>query len=359
MTWNNTNHNDLLIEWSTRINNQILSKQKLLLKYFWEEAFYPLSSENIYSMDINILTYISSILYEKKIKSIMELEMLDIWSFSIHLRQILQEISQVFEIEDLLIWIVLEDKDNIYFNSMTADKLIEGVPNFIKWTLNKENTPKNFKLKWSNIEFYFKWNFVWNNKNKVIFEKNILPALNNSLEAYSKHVESQYRKNYDCLTWLANRRYMEEYTSNLFEKSLSNGTNLWVMFIDLDHFKQINDNYSHAHWDEVLKEVWKVLSEIGEEYDWFTARIWGEELCYIISDISKESLSIIWEKILNKIRELSVTEDKVKVTTSIWISIFDPKNSDTASMSDILADADNAVYEAKDKWRNRIVFHQL
>jgi len=80
----------------------------------------------------------------------------------------------------------------------------------------------------------------------------------------------------DPLTWLLNRKGITNYLNDWVEDKNRNWTNYWIMIIDIDYFKDINDNYWHNTWDIALQEISKILVSQFRWYD-KVARWWGEE----------------------------------------------------------------------------------
>ena len=100
-------------------------------------------------------------------------------------------------------------------------------------------------------------------------------------EDTKKHLD--YLVNHDVLTGLPNRHFLMSKLHSLLDESSSNNSFLSVLYIDLNGFKSVNDNYGHAVGDELLKEVAKRL-KTHESYDQIVARIGGDEFVVIVCD---------------------------------------------------------------------------
>jgi diguanylate cyclase (GGDEF)-like protein len=159
----------------------------------------------------------------------------------------------------------------------------------------------------------------------------------------------------DSLTGLLNRRaFFQEV--DLRERGRNRGKRQnWLMLIDADHFKAINDNYGHAAGDLVLTMIAMVLKGNVFERD-LIARIGGEEFAVYLENSNSEGIAKAAERIRSAIEENTVyfESKRIKVTVSIGYSSFN-MGEDGAQ---VMARADRSLYEAKNTGRNRIVFSQ-
>ncbi len=159
---------------------------------------------------------------------------------------------------------------------------------------------------------------------------------------------------YDQLTSLPNRYLLHtEFKQKLAEARLYN-KKMAVLFIDLDHFKMINDVYGHETGDILLREVTGRISNIIRKYD-FLSRFGGDEFVMImpLMEDQAEVYSVIRKIIASFDHEYDLGKAKVQITTSIGISIY-PEDGDTPSK--LLKNADLAMYRAKTDGRNRYHF---
>ncbi|WP_249901688.1 GGDEF domain-containing protein [Paenibacillus sp. PK3_47] len=155
----------------------------------------------------------------------------------------------------------------------------------------------------------------------------------------------------DPLTDLYNHKTFHEYLGWLIEHQQSNPFPMQLAVLDIDNFKKVNDRYGHWVGDIVLKQVAGVmLKNIGT--DDFAARYGGEEFVVILTAKSLKESSKIMESILTGISGMPVAEmDGQSVTVSIGMHDF--TRGDTKSS--IFQQADDALYEAKNTGKNRIV----
>lgn len=155
---------------------------------------------------------------------------------------------------------------------------------------------------------------------------------------------------YDQLTSLPNRYLLHSEFQQRLEEAKRYNRKLAVLFIDLDHFKMINDVYGHETGDILLKEVANRISEHIRNYD-FLSRFGGDEFVMIMPLLEDQSevFSVIRKIHKSFTRECDLGKASVHITSSIGISIF-PEDGDTASK--LLKNADLAMYRAKTDGRN-------
>jgi diguanylate cyclase (GGDEF)-like protein len=154
----------------------------------------------------------------------------------------------------------------------------------------------------------------------------------------------------DALTGLPNQRAAADTLNRMFAQATTTGSPLALLFLDLDHFKQINDQRGHAVGDQVLANVGAVLRNVLRTRD-FAARNGGEEFAILLPDTGIAAALAIAERIRAAIAEISLPGSDVSVTISIGVSGF-PDHASTLDRLERLADA--ALYLAKRLGRNRV-----
>jgi diguanylate cyclase (GGDEF)-like protein len=158
----------------------------------------------------------------------------------------------------------------------------------------------------------------------------------------------------DPLTGLFNRRRFSDVLRREFAVTKRYQNTLSCLMVDIDHFKLINDRFGHDAGDVVLKEVAQSLSQNLREVD-LPARYGGEEFAILLPHTPKLNAAIVAERIMNRIRLLSLDfrGENLKITASIGIAA----TSDVASSEpeELLRLADVALYEAKRAGRDRVV----
>jgi diguanylate cyclase (GGDEF)-like protein/PAS domain S-box-containing protein len=158
----------------------------------------------------------------------------------------------------------------------------------------------------------------------------------------------------DPLTGLFNRRFMEETLTRELSKAARNGESLGIIMLDIDHFKQFNDNHGHKAGDMMLKSVGQFLQTSVRKED-VVCRYGGEEFVIILPGASlgiakKRAVDLSWKSRLLKIDY----DQKIlgPITFSMGIAIF-PRDADTAA--GILQVSDAALFQAKKAGRNQII----
>jgi len=159
--------------------------------------------------------------------------------------------------------------------------------------------------------------------------------------------------NFDSLTHLENRRMFKLRLEQEIERSSRLNKPFAVFFIDLDHFKDVNDSLGHDVGDSLLIEASLRIKKSLRESD-IVARFGGDEFTVILTDV-KETIGVdsIAEKIITLLKEPFILgEDTIYLSASIGITLYP---NDARSESELLTNADQAMYEAKKMGRSR--FH--
>jgi diguanylate cyclase (GGDEF)-like protein len=152
----------------------------------------------------------------------------------------------------------------------------------------------------------------------------------------------------DPLTGLYNRRYMEDALERFVRLAERENRELSVIMIDLDHFKRLNDQYGHAKGDTTLRDAASVISHMLRESD-VACRYGGEELIVLLPDCGMEMAANKAEQIRIGIESLS-QPNGAQVSASLGVS-----STPAASSKDLVAQADAALYRAKQGGRNCVV----
>lgn len=163
-----------------------------------------------------------------------------------------------------------------------------------------------------------------------------------------------YLAHYDALTGLPNRSLFRDRLDQALGKARRENTQLAVMFVDLDNFKDFNDSLGHDAGDELLREVGRRLQGCIRPQD-TVSRQAGDEFVVLIPDLpGADAATAIAHKFLQVFREpVSAAERELSVTGSIGIALY-PDNATSAE--ELIRNADAAMYSAKEQGRNNFQF---
>jgi diguanylate cyclase (GGDEF)-like protein len=153
----------------------------------------------------------------------------------------------------------------------------------------------------------------------------------------------------DSLSGLANRNYLQERVEQIIEMSDRDNKEFALLFLDLDHFKTVNDSLGHDIGDELLKSIAKTIQDILRFND-VVARIGGDEFVIVLTHYKNEiELYEIIERIQNQLmKPWLIKSFPIHITSSIGITVYPKDGSDLLSL---MKNADIAMYEAKARGR--------
>ncbi len=170
----------------------------------------------------------------------------------------------------------------------------------------------------------------------------------------------------DGLTSAYNRRYIDERLSHEIDRCLRNKTDLVCLFIDVDFFKQVNDNYGHQAGDMVLVKLVSLMREQVRSSD-IVARYGGEEFAIILPETGIQVALEVAERIRKEVENQAFTINKNTLHTTVSIGlaslsqIIQKPDDNNQQLLDkiLLAKADEALYQAKQTGRNQVVIKQM
>ena len=156
----------------------------------------------------------------------------------------------------------------------------------------------------------------------------------------------------DELTGLPNRRDMLRTIDNEIQRIARTRKPLCFIFIDIDHFKNVNDTYGHACGDEVLKHVSGTIRNLLRKYD-VLARYGGEEFLTLLPETDLMGAKTVAERFRSTIENTTVTYGKlsIKATITLGVSLYDS----ALGVDRSIQMADRALYEGKESGRNKVV----
>jgi len=196
------------------------------------------------------------------------------------------------------------------------------------------------------------------------FATDLLQRLASILAISIENAVNQHRLQYlgltDALTGVRNRRFLDQRLVEEVALSNRSGNPLCFLFIDIDHFKQVNDNYGHPIGDQVLAEVaWRIGLQLrGSDV---LARYGGEEFAVLLTNTDIREAQQIAERIRVVIEEEPVPCDgqTLSITASIGVSTLPHPNNETRDheglAQQLTRTADEALYQAKENGRNQVV----
>jgi diguanylate cyclase (GGDEF)-like protein len=169
------------------------------------------------------------------------------------------------------------------------------------------------------------------------------------LRVQAAELERQTRE--DALTGVANRRHLDDRLRAEWERALRFGRALSVAMLDVDHFKRVNDQFSHAVGDEVLRTLARVLREHTRGVD-VVARYGGEEFCLVMVETDPAAALRLCERLRSLVQAHDWGEIRPGLSVTISIGVAGHREADAPDA--LLAIADTRLYSAKHAGRNRV-----
>jgi len=166
------------------------------------------------------------------------------------------------------------------------------------------------------------------------------------LSNVTAHEKLRYLAYHDPLTGLLNRRVMESVLEREYYRYQRYPKSLSVVFVDLDHFKHVNDAHGHDRGDDLLKYVARVLMELSRNTD-VVARYAGDEFVMILPETDKQSAGLLMERIQRHFRRNPLSTTEVTIPLSISYGIATAEDHKIDNPQALIKQADEALYEAK------------
>jgi diguanylate cyclase (GGDEF)-like protein/PAS domain S-box-containing protein len=200
----------------------------------------------------------------------------------------------------------------------------------------------------------FEWVTVTKVVDKDDITTNYIVIFSDITEKKRSEEHIQYLAYYDPLTSLPNRVLLEDRVKQAIAAAKHNMRKIALMFLDLDHFKTINDSLGHHRGDKLLAEVGSRLTRCVREAD-TVARLGGDEFVILLSDISDaQGASAVAHKLLTELQSPYLIDGtEFRLTVSIGVSVYPDDGDD---FSRLIMNADAAMYHAKDNGRNNVQF---
>lgn len=160
---------------------------------------------------------------------------------------------------------------------------------------------------------------------------------------------------YDGLTGIANRQYFNQVVDAELKRAIRSKTTLSIALLDIDCFKQFNDNYVHSAGDDCLKDVATALSESLDRPSDLIARYGGEEFVCVLPETDSAGANEIVERLLNAIRSLNIPHGYSSAVNMVTASVgcITANAEPHLTVESMITEADRLLYKAKNNGRNR------
>jgi diguanylate cyclase (GGDEF)-like protein len=159
----------------------------------------------------------------------------------------------------------------------------------------------------------------------------------------------------DRMTGLFSHHFFEKTLDEELERARRYKSTFSLLMFDIDHFKNFNDTYGHLQGDKIIREIARQLTRSIRQVD-FPARYGGEEFAVILPAVDVRGAVVVAERIRRKIETFAFASANggppLHVTISVGVTEFDPGT--VYAPSEIVRDADRALYQSKEKGRNRV-----
>ncbi|MGM0416476.1 MAG: diguanylate cyclase [Thermodesulfobacteriota bacterium] len=162
---------------------------------------------------------------------------------------------------------------------------------------------------------------------------------------------------YDGLTSIPNRRSFDERLKEESLRSRRNGKPLAIIMMDIDHFKNFNDNYGHGEGDECLRKVAREISHTLARPADMVARYGGEEFVVLLPETDCAGAKKVAEEVRSAVEALKIPHEYSSVADVVTISLGVASSEfrdPTTSKENLLKRADDALYQSKENGRNRV-----
>ena len=249
----------------------------------------------------------------------------------------------------------------------TADEVIGKTPRVLA---SGRHGPGFYQRMWRELQRSGEWQGeVWNRRrNGEVFPEwlsitrvqdehgqttHYIPIFTDTTLRKAQEAKIRNLAYYDSLTGLANRSLLKDRVQHDISQAKRHQSKLSLLFIDLDHFKNINDSLGHQVGDGVLIEVARRLQSLVREQDTI-ARLGGDEFVAVLPDTDADGAAHMARKLLDLVaRPYQIKQQELTVTPSIGIALFPDDGSDFETLYRC---ADTAMYRAKQEGRNGFSF---
>jgi diguanylate cyclase (GGDEF)-like protein len=181
-----------------------------------------------------------------------------------------------------------------------------------------------------------------------------MEALGDRVRSLGHELEAARREGeVDALTRLFNRKAFDEYLDRTVELHRAFGHEACLLFIDVDHFKQVNDGHGHTTGDALLCKIADAVSRVFPRKNDFVARYGGDELAVVLRETQSSEALGLCERLLRAVRGAVIERERGRVGTTISVGVAPLLDGDDGRAW--IDRADRAVYRAKQDGRDRFV----
>ena len=204
-----------------------------------------------------------------------------------------------------------------------------------------------------NGDFFLEWLTITSVKDERGELTNYIAIFSDITIIHASQQRMEYLATHDELTSLPNRNELKGRLEQAYFKAKRHGNNFALMYVDLDNFKNVNDNLGHDYGDLLLQQASDRLKSCVRRED-TVARIGGDEFNILLEDISELQISTMAKRILEQIsKPYLIKGQQAFVSASVGIAVY-PKDAD--DLESLKKNADTAMYQAKDVGKNSFQF---
>ncbi|NLL81862.1 MAG: diguanylate cyclase, partial [Tissierellia bacterium] len=159
---------------------------------------------------------------------------------------------------------------------------------------------------------------------------------------------------FDSLSGLYNRAEFTKLALREFSRAERDNQKLSLLMIDIDRFKNINDTFGHAAGDEVISLMGRIITSSFRKSD-FAGRLGGDEFVVLLKNTSLKEAQMLAEKLRETVLSTKVIYENREISFTVSIGVATIFGNNNSNVEDVLKQADEALYKAKDKGRNCVV----
>ncbi|MEE8590961.1 MAG: GGDEF domain-containing protein [Spirochaetia bacterium] len=157
----------------------------------------------------------------------------------------------------------------------------------------------------------------------------------------------------DRMTKLFSHHYFQQNLDEEIARAHRYGMTLSLIMFDIDHFKKFNDTYGHLQGDLIIKEIANILRGSVRTID-FTARYGGEEFAVILPEVDAKGGTVVAERIRKTVEQHSFPSEEGPLCVTVSVGVAEFKPARMRSASQLIAEADKALYQSKEMGRNQV-----